>query len=186
MHINATHLERIPTFADSKDRRIHAVIETPRDTRQKYVFEPDMGIFKLKAVLAEGLEWPYDYGFVPQTLADDGDPLDVLILSTAPTFTGCLVEARVLGLVRLCKDGTENDRLLSAPQRFSGIAQPSDRYDDVEDLPKEMIEGICRFLIDYSAEEGHKIEFKGVKSKKKAFEAIESTMAAYRKHKRAQ
>jgi len=185
MHINATHFEKIPAFAKAKngEKLVHAIIETPRDTRYKFAFDPEFGIFKLKQVLAEGLEWPYDYGFVPQTLADDGDPLDILVLRDAPTFTGCLVEARILGLVRICKDGTENDRLLAAPERIPGIAQPSDHYDDVDDLPKETVEGICRFLVEYSEEEGHEIEFKGVKSRKKAFAAIECAMDAYKAHR---
>ena len=184
VNVNATHLEKIPTFVSKeKEDVVHAVIETPRDTRLKYAFEPDFGVFKLKQILAEGLQWPYDYGFVPQTLADDGDPIDILVLSDAPTFTGCLVECRVIGLVRLEKDGEENDRLLAAPQRREGLTQSADAYDDADDIPKDIINGICRFLVDYSEEQGHEITFKGVKSKKKAIAAIETARENFRKRK---
>jgi inorganic pyrophosphatase len=182
--INPTNYEAIPAFAagnGNHGRRVHAVIETPRDTRHKYAFEPKLGIFKLKQTLPEGLEWPYDYGFVPRTLADDGDPLDVLVLSTIPTFTGCLLETRVLGIVRLKKNGVENDRVIAAPPRQSGVSQRSDAFDDIDDVPKETIGDVCRFLVEYSEEEGNKIEFRGVRSRKKAMAAIETAIKAYEK-----
>ncbi|MBV8246122.1 MAG: inorganic diphosphatase [Candidatus Eremiobacteraeota bacterium] len=180
--VNATHFENIPPFAKgAAGEVVHAVIETPSRTRLKYEFEPDFGIFKLKQVLPDGLEWPYDYGFVPRTLADDGDPIDILVLSDVPTFTGCLLECRILGIVRMRKDGVENDRLIAAPVRRGGVAQTSDVYEDVDDIPKETMDGICRFLVEYSAEEGHEIEFKGVKSRKKGLAAIEAAMETYDK-----
>jgi inorganic pyrophosphatase len=184
--INPTHFEAIPAFvpANGKAERhfVHAIVETPRDTRHKYAFEPKLGIFKLKQTLPEGMQWPYDYGFVPRTLAADGDPLDVLVLSTIPTFTGCLLEARVLGIVRLKKNGVENDRLIAAPPRQTGVSQPSDAFDDVKDVPKETIADICRFLVEYSEEEGNTIEFKDVRPRKKAMAAIEAAMKTYEKH----
>ena len=80
--VNATHFERIPTFPRPKDRNVvHAIVETPRDIRHKFALEPKYGILKLKHTIAQGLAWPYDYGFIPQTLADDGDPTDIVFLS---------------------------------------------------------------------------------------------------------
>lgn len=178
--INPTNLENIPTFAEDGDQpMIHAIVETPRDTRHKYAFDPKFGVFTLRTLLPEGLTWPYDYGFIPQTLAPDGDPLDALILSAIPTFTGCLAACRVLGLVRLTKDGTRNDRVLTAPARRSGVAQHADRFDDVHDVPKETLDDICRFLIEYSEEQGHEIQFGGVQPRTRALDAIRTAMNAY-------
>lgn len=185
--INPTNFEAIPAFADGAKngkRRVHAVIETPRDTRHKYAFEPKLGLFKLKLTLPEGMQWPYDYGFVPRTIAEDGDPLDILVLNQIPTFTGCLLETRVLGIVRLKKNGVENDRLIAAPLPQPGVSQPSDAFDEVEDIPKETMKDICRFLVEYSEEEGNRIEFKDVSSRKKAMAAIEAAMQAYDKKSR--
>ena len=81
----------IPAFVPDEKDLAFAVIETPAQTRHKYAFEPKYGIMLLKMTLAEGLAWPYDYGFIPQTLGDDGDPVDVLVLNDAPTFSGCLL-----------------------------------------------------------------------------------------------
>jgi inorganic pyrophosphatase len=180
--INPTNFEAIPAFAragKNGDRRVHAVIETPRDTRHKYAFEPKLGLFKLKLTLPEGMQWPYDYGFVPRTLAADGDPLDVLVLNHIPTFTGCLLETRVLGIVRLKKNGVENDRLLAAPPTQQGVWQPSDAFEDVDEVPKDTIDDISRFLVEYSEEEGNRIEYKGVASRETALQAIEDAMKSY-------
>ena len=180
--INPTNFEAIPAFTGNGKngrQRVHAVIETPRDTRHKYAFEPKLGLFKLKLTLPEGMQWPYDYGFVPRTLADDGDPLDILVLNQIPTFTGCLLETRVLGIVRLKKNGVENDRVVAAPAAQPGVSQPSDAFDDVDDIPKEVIDDICRFLVEYSEEEGNRVEFKGVRSRKKAMAAIEDAIKTY-------
>lgn len=182
--INPTNFEAIPAFPDGAKngvRRVHAVIETPRDTRHKYAFEPKLGLFKLKLTLPEGMQWPYDYGFVPRTLADDGDPLDILVLNQIPTFTGCLLETRVLGIVRLKKNGIENDRVLAAPIPQPGVPQPSDAYEDAGDVPKETMNDICRFLVDYSEDTGNRIEFRDVRSRKKALIAIEAAKKTYEK-----
>jgi len=189
MHsINPTHFENIPAFPDpdknGEAHLVHAIIETPARRRHKFALDPKYGAFMLKATLAEGLDWPYEYGFIPQTLADDGDPLDVLFLVDEPTFPGCLVKARLLGIVHLEKNGEENDRVLTCAQRVDGIAQTTDPYERISDVPPETIESLCRFLVEYSEEEGNKIVFKGVDGRKKARKAIEAAMEQF-KRKRA-
>jgi len=183
--INPTHYEQIPTFPDKKkedgDHFVNAIIETPARQRHKYAFEPKYGAFQLKAVLAEGLSWPYDYGFIPQTLAEDGDPLDILFLADESTFPGCLVEARVIGIVHLEKNGEENDRILACAKRVEGVAQTTDAYDKIADVPEENIQGLCRFLVEYSEEQGNDITFKGVDGPKKALEAVCSAAEAFGK-----
>jgi inorganic pyrophosphatase len=172
--INPTNYDAIPTYPrDGADKLVHAIIETPARTRHKYAFVPKYGIFMLKQTLAEGLSWPYDYGFIPQTLADDGDPTDVLVISDAPTFTGCLLEVRILGNILLTKNGVVNDRLVACLKRQPGVALKTDGYDRLSDVPKDMMDGIERFLVEYSAVEGNRIEFQGTSSRKKAFALIE-------------
>ena len=107
--VNPTNYEEIPSCVQrGKEDLVHAVIETPGGIRHKYAFVPEYGIMALKLTLAEGLAWPYDYGFVPQTLAGDGDPIDILVIGDEPTFSGCLLEVRLLGIVHLKKNGVEN------------------------------------------------------------------------------
>jgi inorganic pyrophosphatase len=178
--IHATRLDSIPAFPEkAKDHSVvHAIIETPRGIRHKYAFEPKYGTFVIKQVLPDGLTWPYDYGFIPQTLAADGDPLDILNLTEIATFTGCLVECRILGIVRIKKDGVRNDRVLAAPLPHKGVAQPTDDWNDADDIPAETVDSIIRFLIEYSAEQGHDVVCKGLKSRKVALEAVHDAIDA--------
>jgi inorganic pyrophosphatase len=184
--INATHFERIPTFPKSKDKGVvHAIVETPRNIRHKFALEPEYGILKLKQTIAQGLAWPYDYGFIPQTLADDGDPTDIVFLCDEPTFAGCLVEARIIGVIRLKKNGVENDRIVACPLRMKGIAQTTDAYKDIEDLPSETLESLCRFLVEYSSDEDNTITFERVQSRKKAEKSVAKGVASFRRQRRA-
>src|ERR1700758_2771500 len=114
--VNATNYDNIPTYVPDEKDLVFAVIETPAGIRHKYAFEPKYGIMQLKMTLAEGLMGPYDYGFIPQTLGDDGDPLDVLVLNDAPTFSGCLIDVRVIGVIMIKKNGVKNNRLVAFPR----------------------------------------------------------------------
>lgn len=172
--INATNYDAIPTYPrDGSDHLVHAVIETPAQTRHKYAFVPKYGIFMLKQTLAEGLSWPYDYGFIPQTLADDGDPTDILVINDTPTFTGCLMEVRILGGILLKKNGVVNNRLVACPKRKPGVTLKTDAYERLSDVPKDMMDGIERFLVEYSEVEGNRIESNGTCSRRKALDQIE-------------
>jgi inorganic pyrophosphatase len=180
--VNPTNYDAIPTYADGKGPLVNAVIETPAQTRHKYAFDPKYGIMVLKLTLAEGLAWPYDYGFVPQTLAEDGDPTDVLVLGDAPTFSGCLLEVRILGAILLKKNGVTNNRLVACPKRQPGVALKTDAFDRLKDIPNDTMEGIERFLIEYSEVEGNTIELKGTCSRKRAFAMIDADRKRRKKH----
>jgi|SRR5580700_965685 inorganic pyrophosphatase len=182
--VNPTNYDMIPTLVPKKEDLIFAVIETPAGIRHKYAFEPEYGIMRLKMTLAEGLMWPYDYGFVPQTLGDDGDPIDILVLNEAPTFSGCLLAVRVIGGVLLKKNGIKNNRLVACLPRQKGVALKTDGYDKIDDLPKELLEGVERFLVEYSAVEGNTITFEGHCSRKEAYKLIEGAHKAFEKKQR--
>src|SRR6516165_7450726 len=85
---------------------LRVIVETPRGSRNKYDYDPDSNALELNKVLPEGMSFPIDFGFVPSTLADDGDPLDVLVLMEAPAIPGCVVAARIFGAIEaLQKEG---------------------------------------------------------------------------------
>src|SRR5436190_11278322 len=117
---------RLPPV-DSDDRDIiHVVIETPKGSRNKYAFDPDERIFMLKKVLPVGMAFPYDFGFIPSTKADDGDPVDVLVLMDEPAFPGCLLNCRPIGIIegeQHEKKRTErNDRVVAIEAANHGYA----------------------------------------------------------------
>ena len=89
---------------------LHVIIDTPKGSRNKYKYEPEHGLFMLGGILPAGAVFPYDFGYVPSTLADDGDPLDVFLLMDEPAFVGCLVESRLIGAMKA--EQTEQEETL--------------------------------------------------------------------------
>lgn len=184
--VNATHYEYIPAFASGRKKSEHvvnAIVETPKGSCKKYALEPSLGIIAFHSQLPEKLEWPYDYGFIPQTLAPDGDGVDVLIINDKGLFSGCLISVRVIGSVRERKDGIQNDRVISVPLPSEGAPQPTDNYFDISDVPKNELEQIKTFLAEYPALSGHKVEIVGVADAKDAIKGIKEAMKKFRKNK---
>jgi inorganic pyrophosphatase len=130
---NPTKLKPI----DKKDGILQVIVETPKGSRNKYAFDPDQGIFALKKVLPAGMTFPYDFGFLPQTIADDGDPIDVLLLMDEPAFAGCAVRALLIGVIEGeqldGKKKVRNDRIVA-------VAEANHMYANIrrlKDLPKQ-------------------------------------------------
>ena len=121
-------LAKLETF-DPETKDLNVVIETPRGSRNKFDYDERLGVFKLAHVLAEGLTFPNEFGFIPSTLAEDGDPLDVMVLLDQPTTVGCLLTARVIGVIEARQtevDGTRfrNDRPNRAASRPPKAGEP--------------------------------------------------------------
>jgi inorganic pyrophosphatase len=131
------------------DGMVAAVIETPKGSRNKYAHDPAKKAFKLSKVLAEGIVFPYDFGFVPSTKSPDGDPLDVLVLIDEPTFPGCILDCTLIGVMEAEQEeqGTmvRNDRLIA-------VATQSLRYADakhIRDLNETTLKQIEAFFVNY-------------------------------------
>src|ERR1700748_3742029 len=112
-----TELSKLPTWADKQ--RIHTIVETPRGSRSKLEYDPKLKAFTLAKPLMAGLTYPYDWGFIPSTEADDGDPLDVLIIHDSQTYPGVVLRCRPVGILEVeqrKKGKTErNDRIFAVP-----------------------------------------------------------------------
>ena len=168
-----------PQLEKGEDFDLRVVVETPRGSRHKYALDPKIGAFVLKQTLASGLSWPYDYGFIPQTLGEDGDPLDILVLMDEPSFPGCVMEVRLLGAVTVRKEGVENDRFVSCLRKSEETSLSTDGYADLTDLPKKLLREIEHFLKDYATERGEKCEIKGAIGRKDALKRIRAGAKAY-------
>jgi len=147
----ATHgfPRRLEPFEGDSDI-VNVVVEAPAGSRNKYKFDPKLGAFVLDKVLPSGAVFPYDYGFIPGTTGQDGDPLDVLVLVDAPTFPGCVSRARLVGVIRAKQteaDGTtvENDRLLAV-----GVAsRDHERIHGLDDIGDDVLDQIEHFFVSY-------------------------------------
>lgn len=182
--INATHYDRIPTFSNDEKKRelvVNAVIETPKGSDHKFRLIPEYGIIAYHHVLPDKLTWPYDYGFVPQTLAPDGDGVDILVLTDHGLFPGCFVETRLIGALLQTQDGVENDRLIAVPVPSPGAPLRTDDYTDISDIPEPELAQIRGFLIRYSTEEGHTIEPRGKVGAAGAMEIVKRCIKQFRK-----
>jgi inorganic pyrophosphatase len=104
---------------------VNAVIEIPLGSVNKYEFDKKLQVFRLDRTLHSPVHYPGDYGFFPSTLGDDGDPLDVLVLVPAPSFTGCLIEVRPIGALEMIDQGLQDEKILA-------VAQNDPRYRDVK------------------------------------------------------
>jgi inorganic pyrophosphatase len=150
-------LSLLPAFDEATDD-LAVVIETPKGSPNKYDYDPDCGAFRLAGVLPDGQYFPYDFGFVPSTLAEDGDPLDVLVLLDAPVPVGCVLTARLIGVIEAEqheKDGAiRNDRLLAVATH----AHTHQHVKTLNDLRPKQVDEIEAFFVDYNRAKGKKFK----------------------------
>jgi inorganic pyrophosphatase len=165
---------RIDPF-DTGKKSLRVVIETPKGSRNKFKYDDELGCYRLNKVLPEGMSFPYDFGFVPQTEAEDGDPLDVLLLMDQPAYPGIVVESRIVGVIEAeqTEDGKtiRNDRVLAVSvdsHTHADIKHPSD-------LNSKMIEELEQFFVAYNRENGRKFKLLGCKGMKTAMKLIKKS-----------
>jgi inorganic pyrophosphatase len=157
-------------------RVVYVVVEIPKGSRNKYEYDERGGFIKLDRVLFSSLHYPGDYGFVPQTLHRDGDALDVLVITNEPTFSGCVIEARPLGIFRLLDRGQPDDKILAVPHTdplFSG-------YRALADVPAHFLDEMGHFFSVYKDLEMAEVEPKGWYDREAAYAEIEEAAARYR------
>lgn len=157
---------------------LQVIIETPMGSRNKYSFDPEQKVFALKKILPAGMSFPYDFGFVPQTCAPDGDPIDVLVLMDEPACPGVMVPARLIGVIEgeqgEGKKKVRNDRLLA-------VADASHFWENVkswDDLPKHFMKELEEFFVNYHRLEGKEYHLLGCKDAAKAQRLIDDARRA--------
>jgi inorganic pyrophosphatase len=136
---------------------VHVIVEIPKGCRNKYEVDKKTGLMRLDRYLYSSSHYPGDYGFIPQTLAEDGDPLDVLVMVNEPTFSGCLIEARVIGLFRMTDRGKNDFKVLGVPHGDPLFAE----IKDLGDVPHHYLREVEHFFATYKQLEGVKIETLG-------------------------
>ena len=171
-------LTALPHHLDTKTRICAAVIETPKGCRNKFDYDPESNLFKLGGLLPEGMMFPFDFGFIPSTLGDDGDPLDIMVLMDAPAHVGCLMEVRIIGIIEAeqTEDGkTEsNDRLL-------GVAVHSYDHENLEtinDVSKTLLDQVEAFFVSYNKQRGKKFDITRTSGPRKAIKFLKAGIRA--------
>ena len=156
---------------------VTAVIEIPRGSRNKYELDKASGLFKLDRVLYSAVHYPGDYGLIPRTLHEDGDPLDVLVMIKEPTFTGCLIAARPIGVLKMLDRGDPDDKILAVP-----VNDPlHGEYFDIADIPSHALREIEHFFAIYKDLEGRRVEVVGWEKSEVAIQVIRDSIVRYAK-----
>jgi inorganic pyrophosphatase len=176
------NLEALEAF-DKKTNTCNVIIETPKGSRNKYGYIPELNIFKLKNVLPLGANFPFDFGFIPSTLGNDGDPIDVMVLMDEPAFPGCLISCRLIGAIEAnqTEDGktVRNDRLIavSSNSRVHGDIQ------SINDINNSLLNEIEHFFVSYNKIRGNEFIPLGQNGPDKAIQLVKEGISMYQKER---
>jgi inorganic pyrophosphatase len=129
---------------------VYAIIEIPKGSRNKYEYHKETGIIVLDRVLFSSLVYPGDYGLIPRTFYDDGDPLDILLMTNEPTFPGCIIQARPIGIFRMLDRDLADDKVLAVPETDPLFSE----YHDLKDVPPHFLQEVSHFFEVYKDLEG--------------------------------
>jgi len=154
---------------------IHVIVEIPKGSRNKYEFDKSTGMIRLDRVLYSPIHYPGDYGLIPQTLYDDGDPLDVLVMVTEPTFPGCMITARPIGLFRMMDRDHPDDKILAVPAHDPLFQD----YHDISDIPQHFLREVAHFFTVYKDLEGGRVRALGWDNAEQAMERILHAIRLY-------
>jgi inorganic pyrophosphatase len=155
---------------------IYVIVEIPKGSRNKYEYGKELGVLKLDRVLFSSLHYPGDYGLIPRTFYDDGDPLDALVMINEPTFPGCIIEARPIGLFKMLDQGVADDKVLAVP-----ASDPIfDGYRDIGDIPQHFLKEVAHFFEVYKDLEGKRAKPIGWESATQAKAEIDRAINLYR------
>ena len=160
--------------AQPKPGLINVLIEIPGGSKNKYEFDKDIQAFALDRVLYSSVQYPYDYGFVPNTVADDGDPLDGMVIMDEPTFPGCVIAARPIGMLEMIDGGDRDEKILCVPDK-------DPRYVNVKslkDLASHRLDEIAEFFRSYKNLEKKITDIKGWQDVDEVMPLVEKCIAA--------
>jgi inorganic pyrophosphatase len=164
---------------DTKTLECRAIIETPKSRRNKFDYNPELNLFELAGLLPEGMMFPFDFGFIPSTLGEDGDPLDVMVLMDEPAHVGCLLQVRIIGVIEAeqTQDGkTEtNCRLLAV----SVHSYSHEDITSIKEISASMLEQLEEFFVSYNKLRGKKFKVTGRGGPKRALRTIKNGIKAF-------
>lgn len=171
---NGMNIKDLPLGAPEK---FNVVIEISQGSQDKYEYDEELDVIKLDRVLYGSQRFPANYGFIPQTRAEDGDHTDVLLFTTNPIMSGAIVEARPIGFMEMIDGGEVDNKILAVP-----VSDPRfDSVNDLSDLPEHKVKEIQNFFETYKLLQNKKVEVKGFKDRVAAVAEINKTAEAYSK-----
>lgn len=163
-------------YGDKAPLVVNGLIEIPQGSRAKYEIDKKTGLLKLDRVIFSSFHYPINYGFIPQTLGLDGDPLDILVMCTESIQPLCLVEATVIGNMQMIDTGVADDKIIAVAAKDPGVNYIS----SVDELPKHFIAVLKNYFEQYKVLENKKVEIDEFQDKEAAYKVIEDAIALYK------
>lgn len=160
----------------AQEERLICRVEIPKGSRNKYEWDPELGEVFLSRFLSASVVYPTDYGFFPDTLAKDGDPLDALVCVSEPTFPGCMIEVKPIALLRMTDEEGRDDKVLCVPCKDPNWKD----LEELDDVPVQLRNEIEHFFAIYKQPEGKPVDVTGWRSREDALAVLEEGRARCR------
>jgi inorganic pyrophosphatase len=157
-------------------KQVLAVIEIPKGSRAKFELHKPSGLIKLDRVLFSSFHYPVNYGMIPKTFCGDGDPLDILVICSENMFPGCLMDAKVIGAMRMLDNDEEDDKIIAVAANDISVSH----IDHLSDIPPHFMREIQHFFEQYTHLEDKKVAIDGFVDREKAWQIIEDAFELYR------
>jgi inorganic pyrophosphatase len=167
------------SIGSNPPKHVNSLIEIPRGSRAKYEIDKESGLIKLDRVIYASMYYPLNYGFIPQTMGEDMDPLDIVVLTQVSVVPLCLIPAKVIGVMQMVDRGDADDKIIAVAEQDPSVAH----YNDVKDLPEFLRAELKHFFENYKTLENKKVVVDEFLSKEQAFKIIETSIHFYKKNK---
>lgn len=165
------------SHGDNVPNKVNVIIEIPKGSKNKYEIDKETGLIALDRAMHTAQDYPFDYGFVPQTLWDDGDALDVVLLTTYPLYPGILVNARPVAIMHMIDGGEGDDKVIAVP-----VGDPRwEEVTDLGDINKHTLKEIEHFFATYKKIQNKTVEISGFEGRDAAQKAVEKSLDLYKK-----
>jgi inorganic pyrophosphatase len=156
---------------------VNAIIEIPRGSRAKYEIDKESGLIKLDRVIYASMYYPLNYGFIPQTLGDDGDPLDIVVLTQVSVVPLCMIPSKVIGVMQMVDRGEADEKIIAVAEQDPSVSH----INTVEDLPAYLLSELRHFFENYKTLENKKVVINEFLSRGEAFNVINTSLGHYQK-----
>ena len=163
-------------FGEEAPKKVNALIEIPQGSRSKYEVDKATGLLRLDRVIYSSFHYPVNYGFIPQTLGEDGDPLDILVLCSQAIQSLCLVDATVIGNMQMIDNGEVDDKIIAVATKDPSV----NHYTKMEELPQHFLLELRNFFEQYKVLENKKVEIDNFQDKETAYKIIQKDIDSYK------
>ena len=175
--LNVLHPWHGADYGDKAPSQVNAIIEIPQGSRAKYEIDKKTGLLKLDRVIYSSFHYPVNYGFIPQTLGEDGDPLDILVLCSQTIQALCLVQATVIGNMQMIDSGEKDDKIIAVATKDPSV----NHIGSIEDMPPHFINELRNYFEQYKVLENKQVQIEEFQNKETAYDIIKEAIAFYKK-----